>query len=229
MGRDLKARTIVAAILLIVFLMESLAIVNLADANPFPLNSAPDLNQPIRVIQSPQNYSIYQSSSVPINITIIEPSTWKKHYTPATDDYVKSVEVFLDGNVTNQLSVGDYEFYLNTLVVGLHTLKIKVLAYSYYAGAFLNGSEATDISYSEMNSNGVYVPHAVYKYPIVSSDTVYFTIQQPIPKNSERATPIFGQPLEAAVAIGSVVIGLSTIVVISVIVKRQKNQQVKKN
>lgn len=199
------------SILVIVFLLESLTLVNVTNANPFPLNSTPDLDLPVRVIQSPQNYSIYQSSSVPINVTITEPSTWKKHYTPSTDDYIQSMNVFLDGNVTRQLSVGYNLFYLNNLAIGLHTMNIKVVSYTYYAGPFINGSEATNIHYSETNSNGVYVPRPVYKYPLVASDTVYFTVQQPTPETATNN--LLSQLIVGAIIVFVVIFSIIAIII----------------
>ena len=71
-------------------------------------------------------------------------------------------------------------------------LNVTVLSYTYYRGPAYNGSH---ILTNIMSSSG-----PVYEYPIVVSDTVYFTVEQQAP-----AQNAIGQqtPIQSAIATGA--------------------------
>ena len=99
---------ILTAILVIVFLMEPLVLVRIADANPTWGTSAtpiPPIKDPPQITITAPN-SIEYANPVPLNITIIQPDTWvSKHVMVLPNSYV------------------DNSDSSNSVVVGQNTLK----------------------------------------------------------------------------------------------------------
>lgn len=74
----MRRAVLATAILMIVFLMEPLALVELADANPTwgkPATPIPPIKDPPQIIINYPSPTVY-SNPVPLNITIIQPDSW---------------------------------------------------------------------------------------------------------------------------------------------------------
>ncbi len=182
------ARTILSLIFAIVV---SLQTVGLAIANPVFWPSTPILDKPTLILESPTNNTIYENSELYINLTVTEPASWKREGTMAIPSFyarLGSVNASLDGNIV--YSSNTYSSNINYSAIktwydddsnhfsipqqpspGPHVLNVTVLAYSYYRGPAYNG---THIESDIMSSSG-----PVYQYPLVVSDIVYFTVEQP--------------------------------------------------
>jgi hypothetical protein len=153
------ARTIIALILTLTVGMQ---VVELAMANPVPWPSTPNQDKPTLTIGSPQNNTIYNETEVYLNFTVTKPDSWNdpQWFMPYIGQ-IASVTAYLDGkNISN--------FNINVTTSGMHMLNVTVLSYAYYSGPPYNGSHIRDT-----NTGG---SRAVYKYPLVVSDTVYFTV-----------------------------------------------------
>ncbi len=167
----MKARTLVTVILLIVFLMESLAIVNLAKANPIPWNTTPNLDPPTIVVETPQNNSVYNaSSSIYIKFNVTEPDSWYKYYMGFIPyvGQITSVKAYLDDLEINIQYIGVFSATINPQSSGLHILNVTVLSYTYYKGPPYNNTHIVHLNSSSGDPT-------IYQYPIVVSKIVYFT------------------------------------------------------
>jgi hypothetical protein len=161
----------------------------LASANPVPWPSTPIQDTPTLTIQSPTNDTVCENGALHFNFTVAEPDSWKREgemMIPSSFAIVASVNVSLDGNTIYSTT---YSSDINYSAVevrydgsshfsipqqaspGMHLLNVTVLSYSYYRGPTYNGSH---ILSSITSSSG-----PVYQYPLVVSDIIYFTIEQP--------------------------------------------------
>lgn len=149
------------AILMIIFLMEPLALVRVADANPTWGTSAtpiPPIKDPPQIIINSPN-SIEYGNPVPLNITIIQPNSWvsehnmvlPKQWVDNSDSVVrgqntlKSITCIIDGqsfilwngtyfdsSVTYFLPrITQFSAVMNASK-GQHNLQVNVLAVSNY-------------------------------------------------------------------------------------------------
>lgn len=168
----------------------SLQTVGLAIANPVFWPSTPILDKPTLIIESPTNSTVCENSELYINLTVTEPDSWKREGVMAIPSFyarVDSVNASLDGNIV--YSSNTYSSNINYSAIktwydgsshfsipqqvssGTHVLNVTVLAYSYYRGPAYNG---THIESDITSSSG-----PVYQYPLIVSDIVYFTVEQP--------------------------------------------------
>jgi len=163
--------------------------VEVANANPIPWSTTPNLDAPIITFQSPLNNTIYQNNNVLLDFTVTKPSSWKNYMLifPVVGD-VHSIEIRLDGNLENDTLFRMKAFAQNQLTQnltlsqvsqGLHTINITVLSYTYYKGPAFNNTHIISDIRDFSNFNGVSSENTIYQYPIVVSDIVYFTVEQP--------------------------------------------------
>jgi len=176
----MRKRVLLAASILVLSLLVMLQGLLVSDANPVPWLSTPNLEKPTLTVISPQNYTTYNANSLNLNFTAIKPDSWNAIYIVVP--YVGqmySADVYLDGSLISHYGYSGSTFVkfsqstpeLNQTAPGEHTLNVTVLSYTYYRGPAFNGSHIL----SSINSSS----GPVYEYPIVVSDIVYFTIEQP--------------------------------------------------
>jgi hypothetical protein len=192
-------RTFIAAIIIFalsILLVAGMQTVKVAKANPIPYLTTPNQDKPTLTIETPQNYTMYNGSSILFNFTVTEPASWNEahmgiHYVGEID----SVEVYLNGNLSyrpgmyGSENVTNFSIGLNQLAIGFQAINVTILSFTYYEGpAYSNSSIIRDFS------DGV----PVWKYPIVVSDTVYFTVLEessPSPSPSTTFTPALSPSL----------------------------------
>jgi hypothetical protein len=165
------------------------------DANPYPIPWSPTPNQdkPTLSINSPKNYSTIEKGKVLVDFNITVPQSWDPVFFPGIHyiGELNSVDVYLDGNlsihcINYQMDVysnGNKSTYysdepgsnlshlsivLNNTDLGVHTLNVTALSYTYY-------TEGNSSIQTSMTSDG----KPIYRYPIVVSDMVSFTVKQP--------------------------------------------------
>ncbi len=187
MPKKLLATTILTAILVLVISVQ------VVDANPVPFTQTPNLEKPILITASPQNYSTYTKNDIALNLTISQPNSWNAanwlwHYVGE----INKVEIYLDGNQTAEYtpnhiykylngnktmiypaSVED-EFSLSTLYdwinqtsIGKHMLNVTVISHTYSSQQYPG---------SNVKEGAIYDGKPIYEYPIIVSDTIYFTV-----------------------------------------------------
>jgi hypothetical protein len=147
-----------------------------AEANPIPWNTKPNLDQPAVFMESPQNNTVYKDSNLFLIFNVTKPASWKIHGPIQYVGQITSViKVYKDGfDISNHSNLvydrkGSF-FYsdrLNNLTSGLHILNITVLSYTYYTGPPYNN---THIRSSIASSDG-----PIYQYPVITSKLTYFT------------------------------------------------------
>jgi hypothetical protein len=161
-----------------------------ASSNPVPYTETPNLEIPILKITEPQNHSTY-TSNIPLNFTIKQPDSWGA---PTFWNYigkVNYVNVSLDGNQTAEYTANHIYKYLNgnkTMIYpedfrddfslsnicdwinqttpGMHTLNVTVTSHTYSLSQYPG---------SNVKEGAVYDGQPIYEYPIIVSDTIYFT------------------------------------------------------
>ena len=139
---------------------------------------------------APQNYSTYNTSNIPLNITVKQPDTWDAtnwlwHYVGE----VNSVDVSVDGNISAHYSAyqivkysngnktttypNDPPFsvvsicdWINQTTLGMHTLNVTVMSHTYSLSNYPG---------SNVKEGAMYDGNPIYEYPIIVSDTIYFT------------------------------------------------------
>ncbi len=176
MPKKLLATIIIIATILTLGLLQVVEV----DANPVPWASTPNLEKPTLTIQSPQNNTKYNNSIV-VNFTVIKPESWNSvHMFSYYVGGIDSVNVSLDGNQVSYDNIGSSYFVnLNLSSSGPHSLNITVLSYTYYEGEIYDNSSTASPIYDAITINGVTTVNTIYEYPIVVSDIVNFTVQQP--------------------------------------------------
>jgi hypothetical protein len=176
--KKLLASTIFLSMILVSVV--STLCVEVVDANPVPWSTTPNIEKPALTVISPQNYTTYNADSLYLNFTAIKPDSWNAIYIVVP--YVGqmySADVYVDGSLISHYGYSGSAFVkfnqstpeLNQTAPGEHTLNVTVLSYTYYRGPAFNGSHIL----SSINSSS----GPVYEYPIVVSDIVYFTVEQP--------------------------------------------------
>ncbi len=220
MPKKLLATTIILTTILA--LVINLQAVEVVDANPVPWPSTPNLEKPTITVETPQNNTVfaYNANDIWLNFTIAKPDSWTiQHLVTISLVRVQSLEAQLDGN---SVYLGSYKqeysikLNLNQSAPGLHVLNVTVLSYSYYRGPAYNGSHLVSAIYS---SSG-----PVYQYPIVVSDIVYFTVEQPTPTQNANASGsvyLLNQPNLILIAI---VIVIVAVVSVSLVYFRRKGK-----
>jgi len=187
----------------------------LASANPVPWPSSPIQDKPSLTIESPTNNTVYENGELRINFTETEPDSWKREgemMIPSSFASMASVNASLDGN-TVYSSTYSPDVNYSTVEVwydgashfsipqqsspGPHVLNVTVLSYSYYRGPAYNGSHIL----SSITSSG----GPVYQYPLVVSDIIYFTVEQPTkPELFPTTTVAAVSVISAVVVVGAV-------------------------
>ena len=98
----MKRRYAVFAVIFAVSILIGIQAVELAEANPVPWLSTPNLEKPTLTIETPQNYTTYDVGNIPVNFTVSTPSSWSALYFGMISyvGQLDSVHVYLDGNQT---------------------------------------------------------------------------------------------------------------------------------
>jgi len=189
-------------------------VIEVAKANAIPWPDTPNQDKPVLTVKTPQNNSEYNANGVYLNFTVTAPDSWNKiywvvHYI----GYIHSLDVFLDGeNIRYSHSglgyynnSGSFSVKLNQLASGGHMLNVTVLSFTYYRGPAYNNSHiVSDIT----SSSG-----PVYKYPIVVSDIVYFTVVgEPSPSPQETEPEPFPTTLVIAFSVMAALVCIGLIV-----------------
>jgi hypothetical protein len=162
---------------------------SLASANPVPWPSTPIQDKPTLTIESPTNDTAYENGELCINFTVAEPDSWRREgemMIPSSFATVASVNASLDGNTiysstySSDINYSAVEVWYDgashfsipqQASLGAHVLNVTVLSYSYYRGPAYNGAH---ILSNITSSSG-----PVYQYPLVVSDIICFTVEQP--------------------------------------------------
>jgi hypothetical protein len=167
--------------------------VKVANANPVPWPATPNQEKPTLTIKTPQNYTTYNDSTVSFNFTVTAPTSWNKIQHMFEWYYlgkIASVNQYLDGKLINgnltdysriYISGSSYSVKLNQTSPGQHSLNVTVQSYTYYREPIYGNSSIPSGIIDEYIINGVSVQQVIYQYPIVVSDIVYFTVEQPTP------------------------------------------------
>jgi hypothetical protein len=205
------ALTLISTLLLIA--VASLFL-RLASANPVPWPSTPNQEKPTLKVETPQNNTAYDASSVYLNFTVTKPDSWNAvHMVVHYIGGIASVNVYLDGNLTDYgrtyATGSSFSVKLNQTASGPHLLNVTVQSYTYYQGpVYGNSSIISNITSGDI-INGVFVPgKPIYEYPIVVSDIVYFTVlgePSPSPSPSPQDTEAFPTATVAVVSAIAVV------------------------
>jgi hypothetical protein len=163
--------------------------VELIQANPVPWPPTPNTEEPTLVIETPQNYTTYADNSVLLNFTVKEPDSWNAvHIVIPYVGKMSSIDSYLDGTHYRSYFIGLNNFTsfsekLKMSTSGVHLLNITALSYTFYSGPIYSNSS---VAFGN-SSNGI-----VYEYPIVVSDTIYFTTvaeNSPSPSAATTALP----------------------------------------
>ena len=188
MPKKLLATTILTAILVLVIGVQVVEV----GANPVPFTQTPNLERPSLTIMAPQNYSTYNTSNIPLNITVKQPDSWNAtHWSWRYVGEVNSVEVSLDGNISahysayhivkyfngnktttypndprGQFSLNSICDWINQTTPGMHTLNVTVTSHTYSLSNYPGSNE---------KAGAIYDGQPIYEYPIIVSDTIYFT------------------------------------------------------
>ena len=233
MPKKLLATTILTAILVLVISVQ----VGGGEANPVPFTQNPNLERPILAITTPQNYSTYNTPNIPLNFTVKQPDSWgaptfwnyigKVNYVNVSlDDNLSAhysqflVDTYINGNRTShsfsdlgQFSVNSIYDWINQTTPGIHTLNVTVTSHTYSLSQYPG---------SNMKEGAMYDGKPIYEYPIIVSDTIYFTVVsnnviKPAPSPTIPEFPIIGILLVLAIASVSLVY-----------FRRRKNKQTSK-
>ena len=198
----MKRSYAVFTVVLAVSMLIGIEAVEVANANPVPWLSTPNLEKPTLTIETPQNYTTYDVGNIPVNFTVSTPSSWSALYFGMISyvGQLDSVRVYLDGNQTHHES---NNFTLTPIEPGLHMLNVTVLSYTYYQGPIYSNSSIL--------APGVHSDRGpVYEYPIVVSDVVYFTVKQP----EDSTSSLLSQTTLITIAIVIVIVAIVSILVV---------------
>jgi hypothetical protein len=190
MPKKLLATTVIlATILTLVVGMQ----VEVVDANPFVWPTTPNQDKPTLTIKTPQNNGVLNTTDNPyLNFTVNNPQSWYKvHSSMMTFELglTTSVDVYIDGNLSNHFidhhdytnpayDFTNFSVNLNQTSPGSHSANVTVYAYTLYLGPPI---EKTHVL-RENTTDG-----PLYEFPIVVSDIVYFTVEQPTPTQNSNA------------------------------------------
>ena len=188
MPKKLLATTILTAILVLVIGVQVVEV----EANPVPFTQTPNLEKPSLTIMAPQNYSTYNTPNIPLNFTVKQPDSWNAtHWLWRYIGEVNSVEVSLDDNLSahysayhidkyfngnkstthpddprGQFSLNSICDWINQTTPGMHTLNVTVTSHTYSLSNYPGSNE---------KAGAIYDGQPIYEYPIIVSDTIYFT------------------------------------------------------
>jgi hypothetical protein len=217
-------RIAILAVLLTISVLVGTEVIGMVEANPVPFTQTPNLERPILTIMTPQNYSTYNTPNIPLNFTVKQPDSWGA---PTFWNYIGKVDfvdVSLDGNLcanysayiidryfngnkttevdtSGQFSVNGICDWINQTTPGMHTLNVTVMSHTYCLSQYPG---------SNVKAWAMYDGKPIYEYPIIVSDTIYFTVGSndvinPAPSPTIPEFPIMGILLVLAVASVSLV------------------------
>jgi hypothetical protein len=221
----MKRRIAVLAVLLTISVLIGTEVIGVVDANPVPFTQTPNLERPILTINAPQNYSTYNTPNIPLNFTVKQPDSWGA---PTFWNYIGKVDfvdvsldgnlcanysqflkdTYLNGNRTSHSFSASGEFSLNPIydwinqtTPGMHTLNVTVMSHTYCLSQYPG---------SNVKAWAMYDENPIYEYPIIISDTIYFTVNSNVEVNPDPSPtvpefPITGILLVLAVASVSLV------------------------
>ncbi len=122
--------------------------VEIIKANPIPYPPAPSTDLPTLTIQTPENNSDnYANNNLELNFSVTKPDSWDSYggmlIMPAVGSYV--VWVYLDGTLKyHSLNLGspgvfvtNYIAVFKNLTAQLHSIKLSILATTYYGDSHL--------------------------------------------------------------------------------------------
>jgi hypothetical protein len=184
----MKTSYAVFAVVFAVSMLIGIQAVEVVDANPVPWLTTPNLEKPTLTIKTPQNQTTYNLKDIPVNFTVTKPKSWKNYMAIPVVGDINSIDIRLDGNLENDTPFRMKDFTQNQLTQnlilsqvssGLHTLNITVLSYTFYKGPAFNNTHIISDIRDFSNFSGVSSENTIYQYPIVVSDIVYFTVEQP--------------------------------------------------
>jgi hypothetical protein len=195
----MKRKYAIFAVIFAVSMLIGIQAVKVANANPVPWPSTPNQEKPTLTIKTPQNYTTYNDITVSFNFTVAAPASWNKIQHMFEWYYlgkIASVNQYLDGKLINgnltdysriYISGSSYSVKLNQTSPGQHSLNVTVQSYTYYREPIYGNSSIPSDIIEEYIINGVSVQQVIYQYPIVVSDIVYFTVEQPTPTQNSNA------------------------------------------
>ena len=184
----MSKKTLMATIVILTFLVSSVAgmqTVHVAKANPLPYYFTPNHDEPVLMVETPQNYTTYNVNIILLNFTVIRPSSWYTtmrtlFHMPAFGT-ISNITVSLNGNekyydefpkdFVNGTSgwSENYSICVGPLDLRLNTLEINVTAYTYY------------VSQDYYEKSG----EPINQYPMNVKDTIYLNF----PNASSSPTP----------------------------------------
>ena len=179
--------SIIAILAFLVSLVAGMQAVEVARANPYRpppfYPPTPNTDPPTITIQSPIN-ATYNLNNIPLNITVIQPSSW--HQNNLTTVYINKVSYELDGKIDilwEQVppeslspvleSVTNYSATLSNLARGQHTLKVNIVAYSPFD-----------------SNQRIVLPQLYWERWNTTSQTIRFTVEILAPSPSSTPTLI---------------------------------------
>jgi hypothetical protein len=234
----MRKRVFIAVSILVLSLLVMLQGFLVSDANPVPWPSTPNQEKPTLTIKTPQNYTTYNDSTVHFNFTVTAPISWNKIQHMFEWIYnvgkIASVNQYLDGKLINgnltdysriYISGSSYSVKLNQTSPGQHSLNVTVQSYTYYREPIYGNSSIPSGIIDEYIINGVTVQQVIYQYPIVVSDIVYFTVEQPTSTQSAYSADtdyFLNQTSLISIAIVIVIVAVASIAL--VYFKRRKSK-----
>ncbi|MGD0645401.1 MAG: hypothetical protein ABSA75_10900 [Candidatus Bathyarchaeia archaeon] len=181
--------------LILILTVAGAVVIELARADPIPWPTIPNQEKPTLTVETPQNNTAYNASSVYLNFTVTKPDSWNAvHIVVPYIGEIAYANVYLDGNLTNYgrfyAPGSSFSLKLNQTASGPHSLNVTVQSYTYYQGPIYGNSSIISNITSVSIVNGVSVPEKpIYLYPIVVSDIVYFTVLgEPSPSHQETGS-----------------------------------------
>jgi len=185
------------ALLVMVFLIESLTLVKVTGANLIPYPKTPSTELPTLVVRSPKNYSdYYADNTFKLDFLIIKPESWNSYYKgfALVGQYILSV--YLDGTrilpqrFPRSDTVTDYTAVFSNLTNTEHVVHIVVVAQASYMAYYTTNGKTI----STGRSNDTYITQTMHfqlepdskivsfqKNPIVMSRDPYPNPPIPIP------------------------------------------------
>jgi hypothetical protein len=190
MPKKLLATTIIISTIFAFSLLIGLQAVEVVDANPFVWPTTPNQDKPTLAIKTPQNNEVLNTIDNPyLNFTVNNPQSWYKvHSSMMTFELglTTSVDIYIDGNLSNHFidhhdytnpayDFTNFSVNLNQTNPGSHSANVTVYAYTLYLGPPIDKTHVL----RENTTDG-----PLYKFPMVVSETVNFTINKQIEPSS---------------------------------------------
>jgi hypothetical protein len=220
------------AVIFAVSMLIGIHAVEIVDANPVPWPTTPNQDKPTLTIKTPQNNEVLNTTDNPyLNFTVNNPQSWYKVHSSMMIfelGLTTSVDVYIDGNLSNHFidhhdytnpayDFTNFSVNLNQTSPGSHSANVTVYAYTLYLGPPI---EKTHVL-RENTTDG-----PLYEFPIVVSDIVYFTVEQPTPTQTSPTNSGSMLPVELNPAIPyiilAVVIAIVAVASISLVYYKRK-------